>query len=116
MERITTDPRPDWQAKVENLGLSFHSADGNYWDESAYYLFPATEIDTLEAATNELHRICLEAVQRVIDANVFSRFQIPDRFARLIKNSWERKDLSLYGRFGRTVASGHRPVHRGFGR
>ena len=99
MERITTDARPGWQTKVEKLGLSFHSADGNYWDESAYYLFTAAEIDTLEAATNELHRICLEAVQQVIDANLFSRFQIPDRFVRLIKNSWEREDLSLYGRF-----------------
>lgn len=99
MERVPTKPRPDWQAKVEKLGLSFHSADGGYWDESAYYLFAAAEIDTLEAATNELHRICLEAVQRVIDANLFSRFQIPDRYVRLIKNSWEREDLSLYGRF-----------------
>jgi glutathionylspermidine synthase len=102
MERITIDPRPDWQAKVENLGLSFHSADGNYWDESAYYQFTAAEIDTLEAATNELHRVCLAAVQHVLDANLFSRFQIPDRFARLIKNSWEREDLSLYGRFDLT--------------
>jgi glutathionylspermidine synthase len=99
MERITTDPRPDWQTKVEQLGLIFHTADGAYWDESAYYLFNAAEIDTLEAATNELHRICLEAVQRVIDANLFSRFQIPARFIPLIKNSWEREDLSLYGRF-----------------
>jgi glutathionylspermidine synthase len=99
MERITLDPRPDWQTKVENLGLSFHSADGNYWDESAYYLFTTSEIDTLEAATNELHRICLEAVQQVIDKNLFPRFQIPQKYVHLIKNSWEREDLSLYGRF-----------------
>jgi glutathionylspermidine synthase len=99
MERITIEPRPGWQTKVEKLGLSFHSADENYWDESAYYLFTAAEIDKLEAATNELHRICLEAVQQVIDANLFSRLQIPDRFVQLIKNSWEREDLSLYGRF-----------------
>jgi glutathionylspermidine synthase len=99
MERVITNPRPGWQAKVEKLGLIFHSADETYWDESAYYQFNAAEIDTLEAATNELHRICLDAVQQVIDANLFSRFQIPQQFARLIKNSWEREDLSLYGRF-----------------
>jgi glutathionylspermidine synthase len=99
MERVTTNPRPGWQTKVEKLGLIFHSADETYWDESAYYQFSAAEIDTLEAATNELHRICLDAVQHVIDANLFSRFQIPQQFAGLIKNSWEREDLSLYGRF-----------------
>jgi glutathionylspermidine synthase len=99
MERISIDPRPGWQTKVEELGLIFHSAEGGYWDESAYYQFTAAEIDTLEAATNELHQICLEAVQQVIDANLFSRFQIPQKYVPLIKSSWEREDLSLYGRF-----------------
>jgi hypothetical protein len=120
LERIATDPRPDWPTKVEELGLSFHSADGNYWDESAYYLFNAAEIDTLEAATNELHRICLDAVQHVIDANLFSRFQIPQQFARLIKSSWEREDLSLYGRFdlfydGKSGGFCHHGVYAGHG-
>ncbi len=99
MERLAIDPRPDWKAKVEKLGFLFHTADALYWDESACYRFTAAEIDVIEAATNELHRICLEAVQHVIDANLFSRFGIPERFVPLIKNSWEREDLSLYGRF-----------------
>jgi len=99
MERFAIDPRPDWKEKVEKLGFLFHTADALYWDESVCYRFTAAEVDILEAATNELHRICLEAVQHVIDSNLFSRFRIPDRFAPLIKNSWEREDLSLYGRF-----------------
>ena len=57
------------------------------------------EIDVLEAATNELHRLCLEVVQQVIDRHLFARFRIPERCVPLILSSWEREDLSLYGRF-----------------
>ena len=99
MERLKIDPRPDWRAKVEKLGLLFHTGEQPYWDESVCYRFTAAEIDVLEAATNELQRLCLEAVQRVIDRNLFARFGIPARYAPLILRSWEREDLSLYGRF-----------------
>lgn len=99
MERYTISPRADWQAKVEELGLVYHSLDGRYWDESACYEFTAAEADVLEAATNELHRLCLEAVGRVISRNLYAQLQIPSRFVPLIRQSWEREDLSLYGRF-----------------
>ncbi len=99
MERLAIDPRPDWKEKVEKLGFRFHTAESLYWDESICYKFTAAEIDALEAATNELQRICLEAVQHVIDKNLFSSLHIPEACVPLIKNSWEREDLSLYGRF-----------------
>ena len=52
MRRMTIPPRPDWQHRVEQLGLMFHTADGRpYWDESACYVFSRFEIDTLERAT-----------------------------------------------------------------
>lgn len=99
MERLAIAPRPDWPARVEKLGFRFHTAEALYWDESVCYRFTAAEIDLLEAATNELQRLCLTAVQQVLDAHLFARFHIPERFVPLIKNSWEREDLSLYGRF-----------------
>ena len=99
MERYTINPRGDWQAKVEELGLVYHSLDGRYWDESACYEFTAAEVDMLEAATNGLHRLCVEAVGRVISQNLFARLHIPSDFVPLIRQSWEREDLSLYGRF-----------------
>ena len=44
--------RPDWTKIVESQGLLFHSIDGQpYWDETAYYLFEANEVDLIEAAT-----------------------------------------------------------------
>ena len=100
MERFTIEPRPGWQAKVEALGLDYHTSAGEpYWDESVCYRFTTAEIDRLEAATNELHRICIEAAGHVIEANLYARFGIPERFVPLIVNSWEREDLSFYGRF-----------------
>lgn len=99
MHRRLIQPRPNWQQKVEELGLVFHSADTVYWDESACYEFTAQEVDVLEAATKELHRICLEAVRYVVEAKAFARLHIPDRYFPLIIKSWERGDFSLYGRF-----------------
>ena len=58
MRRVDLSPREDWVRKVEDVGLIYHhSADGStYWDESAYYELTAAEVDTLEAATNEIQR------------------------------------------------------------
>lgn len=99
MQRLAITPRQDWQKKVEQLGLGFHSLGGRYWDETACYQFTAAEIDVIEAATNELQRICLAAVERVLGENLFARLHIQDRFVPLIRNSWEQEHLSLYGRF-----------------
>jgi len=96
-ERCT--PRPDWQAKCEAVGFTFHSEDGGYWDESACYVFSADEVDVLEAATEELHARCLEAVDRVVSAGDFERFRIPDHAVGLVADSWRRAEPSLFGRF-----------------
>jgi hypothetical protein len=49
MNRIAISARHDWQAKVEDVGLSFHTPAGQkYWDESAYYQLRAGEVDTLD--------------------------------------------------------------------
>src|SRR4051794_7944312 len=109
MERIVIEPRPEWQRKVEQLGFAFHTAEGTYWNEAAYYRFTRAEIDELEAVTNELHRISLLAVQQVIDAKLFSRLGISEAFIPLIVNSWEREDLSLYGRFDLFYDGKHSP-------
>ncbi len=105
MERLASIPRADWKSKVESQGLLFHttpdgtSAGKPYWTEDAYYRFTAAEIETLETATNELHRICLEAVQYVIDHDLFSRLKIPAEAIEPIKWAWETEPPSIYGRF-----------------
>ena len=96
MKRVACSPRFEWQARVEQDGLTFH--DG-YWDESAFYSFSSAEIDTIEKATNDLHALCLQAVQQVIDRDLFAKLQIPPHAAELVRLSWDREPPSIYGRF-----------------
>jgi glutathionylspermidine synthase len=99
VKRITCTPRPDWQAKVESVGLAWHSAKGDYWNESAYYSFTMAEVLRIEKATNDLHQMCLQAVQHVIDQKLYAKLQIPAHAIPLIEASWEAEPPSLYGRF-----------------
>jgi glutathionylspermidine synthase len=99
MRRIQTTPRPDWEKKVAEVGLAWHTGEQPYWNESAYYEFTAREVDTLEAATNELEKMSLAAVQHVIDNQLYARMGIPESAIPLIESSWEAEPPSLYGRF-----------------
>ena len=99
MRREARVPRVDWPRKVEELGFTFHSIDGVYWDERACYAFSESEVDTLEAATAELHARALEAVARVIERRDFTRFAIPQAFHPWIERSWKAGDKTLFGRF-----------------
>lgn len=100
MRRIDLKPRPDWQARVEKQGLSIHTLEGRpYWNESACYLFTPDEIDTLEKATTELYRLCVEAAGAVIEKGLWDRFEIAPEYADWITQSWEADQPSLYGRF-----------------
>lgn len=105
MQRRVMQPRDNWQAKVELAGLTFHSpedlqAEGAvYWDESACYAFTAREIDTLEAAANELQTMCLAAAQHVIDYKRYADLTIPPAAIPLIEQAWNAEPPALYGRF-----------------
>ncbi len=99
MQRLPSTPRADWRAKFEALGFSFHSADGGYWDESVCYQFSADEIDELEAAAEELHRMALSAVKHVIEEKRTAQLQVGDAQAALIEQSWRANAPTLYGRF-----------------
>ncbi|SPF45931.1 putative acid--amine ligase YgiC [Syntrophobacter sp. SbD1] len=100
MQRIKIQPRENWQSKVEASGLLYHhNADSVYWNESAYYLFSSEQIDVLDDAANDLHQLALKAVQHVIDNNRFAEIGIVEEAVPLIRKSWAKKELSLYGRF-----------------
>lgn len=100
MHRINLDPRPNWQKRVEEHGLHFHTLHGErYWDESAAYQLSRFEVDQLELATNTLHEMCLELVQDVIDQKMFGLFLIPPEVEDWVVRSWEQSDASIYGRF-----------------
>ena len=115
MRRLTHLPRSGWQARVEAVGLPHHTgADGRpYWDESASYVLSAAEVDVMEAATDELHRLCLAAVEHVVANARYAELAIPPVAVPLIERSWRGRDPlalgtaipagasdpTLYGRF-----------------
>ena len=99
MRRLVVPQRPDWQAKFVELGFSFHSMGGEYWSEGICYEFTAAQIDHLEEVTQELHLLCLQAVEHIISNNLFNKIGINEAAAYLVKESWYGKAPSIYGRF-----------------
>lgn len=99
MQRERVTPRHGWQAQLEAVGFYFHSLGDVYWDESACYRFSAFEIDMLEEATSELHKMSLAAVQSIVERRAFDSFALDDWLAELVTNSWNARAPSFYGRF-----------------
>ncbi|AIF48310.1 glutathionylspermidine synthase family protein [Dyella japonica] len=99
MRRIASTPRADGRQRLEAQGFRFHTIDGEpYWREDVCYVFDADQIDVLEAATNELHALCLEAVDRVVRHARYADLGLDERAATLIERSWWDREPALYGR------------------
>ena len=100
MQRHSCHPRTEWCKRVDSVGLTYHSHDdGPYWDESVCYELTAREVDVLETAANQLHYLCIDAAEAVINHKWWSRLGIPEAAVPAILRSWDRDDFSLYGRF-----------------
>lgn len=89
MRRETIVPRDDFTEKLEAQGLSFHARD-SYWKEDACYRFDLKQVETVEAATNELHQMCIAALKNAIDTERLGRLAIPQPF-------WDPIAASLKG-------------------
>lgn len=101
MIRVPCAPRPDWEAMASEFGFKFHTMYGDtYWDESAYYSFTLEQIEKdIEDPTEEIHQMCLSAVEYVIhDDEMMEKFAIPKAQWGFIRESWEREDPALYAR------------------
>lgn len=103
MQRHTVTPRPNWQDSLERLGFGYHSIDGNYWQENAYYAFTDSQIDTLETATNELHALYEQALLYLVKTGDYGRIGLNDRQAELVAQSVQERvrvgEMAIYGRF-----------------
>jgi glutathionylspermidine synthase len=110
VQRCSVTPRPGWEQTVEGQGLIYHHTRGRpYWDESAYYAFTSREIDELEAATNELQRLALEAGQHVIDTRRFADYGIPEAAVDAIVWAWNEEPPAIYGRLDLAYDGIHPP-------
>ncbi|GAB1821665.1 glutathionylspermidine synthase family protein [Herbidospora sp. RD11066] len=105
MRRERSAPRNGWETTVETHGLAYHRSahPGGlarpYWDESVHYVFTMDEVLALETQVEELHRMCLEAVDHVVVTGRFHDFAVPPEWQQAIKDSWYRRDPHLFGRF-----------------
>ncbi len=84
MKRVDIAERQDWREKATEFGFNFHTMYGeHYWCENAYYQFTLAQIEELEAATAELHQMCLQVVEKVVSSDaLLTKFCIP-------KHTWE---------------------------
>jgi glutathionylspermidine synthase len=98
-------PRDGWEKTIESQGLAYHRAahpEGltrPYWDESIHYVFSLEEVEELEEQVEELHGMCLRAVEHIVSTGRYADFAIPSWAEGDVARSWERRDPHLYARF-----------------
>ncbi len=108
MRRHSIQPRRDWQKRVEQTGLTYHSLDGSpYWDETAYWELSSTEVDRIEAATSEIQRLSLAAGDHIIEENRFFEMGIPAEAVPHIIETWQQEPPVLYGRIDLAYDGAH---------
>ncbi|PHM66468.1 putative acid--amine ligase YgiC [Xenorhabdus stockiae] len=100
MKRISITERPDWREKATEYGFNFHTMyDQPYWSEEAYYQFSLSQIEEIEDATAELHQMCLQVVEKVVNSEeLLTKFQIPKHCWEFVRSSWVTSQPSLYSR------------------
>ncbi|AVP96036.1 glutathionylspermidine synthase family protein [Ahniella affigens] len=105
MQRLRVSPRADWRTRVREHGFDFAEfadpetgAPTPYWVEDACYEFSSAAIDRLESATNELHAMCLDAVDEIVAQGDYAAFGLSEAEASLIERSHALKEPHLYGR------------------
>jgi len=94
--------RADWREDAKICGFEFHTIDGErYWDERHAYQFTLAQIEQdLEEPSNELMRLCYDAVEHIIqDDALMRRMGVGEDFFAAIRRSWENQERDLYGRF-----------------
>ena len=101
MQRRALKPRTDWESRLEAAGVTYHTHDDGspYWREDACYVFRLAEIERIEKAASEVQALCLKAIEHVLDRGRFREYGIPGWMEPVIRESWERDEVGLYGRF-----------------
>lgn len=108
MWRHRIAPRPKWEQIVTEQGLVFPTTvhpDGTtrpYWNEAAWYEVTLAEVEALEAATEELWAMCVDAVGYIASPGsgfTDARLGMPAGSLDYIRDSVERADPMMYARF-----------------
>ena len=101
MQRISSTPRPGWPDIIREQAANYAGADVPQalarWDESACYTLSLAEVRGLEAATEELHELCLAAARHVVANSRYAEFGVPDWAAGAVRRSLASDAPSLFG-------------------
>lgn len=111
VHRLPQTPRPDWRRRLDDQGFHFHSIDAEgvdrsastakflYWREDVAYRFSEAQVETLYAATQELHGMAMDLAADLVRSGDLTRLQLGDAAAALAVASWQAGDPHWYGRF-----------------
>ncbi len=101
MQRINSAPRAGWQDILREQALVYAEVDVPHalrrWDESACYELSLSEVLGLEAATEELHQLCLAAARHVGLNGRYAEFGVPEWAIPALHRSLSTGAPSLYG-------------------
>ena len=111
MKRKIFKERADYHERLNEIGFQYHSVvstDGEeYWTEGVAYEFTLAEIEQIEAVSEELHEMCMETVEEIIESGDYPEgFRLSDQSKSLIEHSWRNADMHIYGRFDLLVTPG----------
>jgi glutathionylspermidine synthase len=102
MIRHTLSPRPDWEARLREVGFTWFAPTPEhpvpYWSEDGYYAFTAAQIGDIRAASQELTTLVLETTGYAIERGRLAELGIPAFLHSAVRDSWERDDPTVYMR------------------
>lgn len=100
MKRFTCDARPAWQQLCEREGYRWHTEpSGPCWREGAAYELNIAEVTRLQETANQVYALLLEAAARVVRDHEWQRAGIMAEHVPVLRQSYERGEQPLCGRF-----------------
>ena len=102
MERRTFAPRPGWEARLREVGMTWSAPTPEhpvpYWGEDAAYVFTSREIEGIRRDAQDLTNMVLEATGAAIEGGRLGELGIPAFLHAAVRESWDRDDPTLYMR------------------
>lgn len=105
MKRLQFAKRPNFEKQLESIGFNYWNLPSGpnmdpYWQEGVTYAFSETQVDKIQAASQELHDMSIDMVRHMVKSGDYpAYFGLNNNAIELIEQSWKRSDPSIYGRF-----------------